>query len=478
LSSRFQPGGWPVMCWLMAVTLSSFAFAQEMEIDLTTDEPPRKPPVEEAIDLSDAAAVNGVLVLPPVVRVVTKKATFVGVDNGKFVERFDAAAHQRLHTAFQKELEGKTIDQSSAWSVTLREATPANLKNPDILKRLAAATKVDWLVAFELSKTSVPSAQLFDASGAAIGAVVLAEGQTVFSDAAAQTLAKQLTARITQTAAARAKALAEKERANEVKPPPAPAIVEQDTSDAELQRLAATRTRQTMSKQPERLMRAQVLVGPGAALRSLEVGGRDAPQLAELQSNGVFGFGVFVAVAPLQWFEQTVDKRFSDVQLHVNYRRSVVGAKGIQGSVDGRQCQVVEDDLQIRAHGRYRFTDGAYATSVGLAAGWSQEQTAFSCDFPLVSALYRGVDVQASVRQPLYKNWLSLEAAVGPRFLGGVAGTQPGLSFAGEAWVEAQPIRYLTARAGARLSRLTALNEGVTVADTRVFLGVEVGAFF
>ncbi len=478
MNSRPQPGGWRFVCSLVVLTVSSFAFGQEMEIDLTTDAPPPKPAVEEGIDLSDAAAVNGVLVLPPVMKVVTKKATFVGVDNGKSIERFDAATHKRLHKAFQKELEGKTIDEPSAWSVTVREATPANVKAPEVLKRLAGATKVDWLVAFELSKTSVPTAQLFDASGAAIGAPVLADGQTAFSEAAVQTLAKQIAARVTQTAAARAKALAEKEKANEVNPPAPPAIVEQDTNDIELQRLAATRSRQSMSKWPERLIRAQVLVGPGAALRSLNVGGRDAPQLAELQSNGVFGFGIFAAVAPLQWFDETVDKRFSDVQVQVNYRRSVVGAKGTQGSVDGRQCQVTEDDLQIRAHGRYRFSDGVYATSVGLATGWSQEQTAFSCDFPLVSALYRGIDVQASVRQPLYKNWLSLEAAVGPRFLGGVAGTQPGFSFAGEAWIEAQPIRYLTARAGARLSRLTAFNEGVTVADTRVFLGLEVGAFF
>ncbi len=460
------------------LALSAVAQTTVPEIDLSDDSAAAaKPPPEMGLDLSESSEVSGVLVCPPVVRVVTKKAAFAGVDNGKSVEKLDAVSHGRVVTAFEKELSGKVIGQVTAWSVVNRIATAATLKAPETLAKLAETTNVEWVVTFELNKSQVPTAQLFDAKGAAVGAPEVAVGQNAMSDAAAATLAKQISQRIIEIASVKAAALAD--AARKAKPiAVVPQIVEQQNDDAELQRLAIARSARKAEPKSLRLMRAEVMVGPGASLRNLNVGGADAARLAELQTQGVFGLGVFAAIAPLQWFDETADKRFSDVQVHVNYRRALVEAKGTQGSIDGRQCQVLEDEVQIRGHARYRFSDAAYATSVGIAGGWSQERSSFSCDFPVVSAVYRGVDVQLSLRQPLYRRWLALEAAVGPRFLRGSETTRPAFSVGGEAWVEVMPYRFLMARVGTRFSRLSAVTDGVTVADTRFFVALEVGAFF
>ena len=102
-----------------------------------------------------------------------------------------------------------------------------------------------------------------------------------------------------------------------------------------------------------------------------------------------------------------------------------------------------------------------------------------ACDLPVLSTSYRGADVQLRVRQPLYKNLVSLDLAVGPRFLFSGPSASPGFSIGGEAWVEATPVSYLFGRVGGRVSRLQVSNgTALTVLDTRMFFALEVGAYF
>ena len=224
--------------------------------------------------------------------------------------------------------------------------------------------------------------------------------------------------------------------------------------------------------------RVVVSVGPGGVARSLALSGEAAASLAELRNGTIIGLGLYAQLAPLQMLESTAGKAWSDLELELHYRRAFARAQGLAGTVEGQSCAMTDDDLQSRVSWRYRLGEGMLP-SLGVGVGYSQERTAFSCDFPVVSAAYRGADVQLRARQPRYRDLAALDLSFGPRFLlGGPDARSTGASFAGEAWVEAHPWSFLFARAGVRVSRLSVASDaGVSVVDTRTFFALELGAF-
>ena len=96
-----------------------------------------------------------------------------------------------------------------------------------------------------------------------------------------------------------------------------------------------------------------------------------------------------------------------------------------------------------------------------------------------MSTTWRGVDAQLRIRQPLFRDLVTLELIGGPRILlPGPLAASPGFSLSAEAWLEVKPVSVLFARAGVRYSRLQAANPTLAAVDSRTFLALELGAFF
>ncbi len=427
-------------------------------------------------------SLRGVLLLPPVTTVtIGKKGAFVGVDTRKTVDRFDTVAHQRLVTAFNAKLSGKVLPAEVAQGLLSKaKITVSTLEKPGTFESLAGAASVDWIVSVIISKSGLLTAQIRDASGKPVGdSVFLSNAAPGLSDAQANELAGLVVPKILDSEKARLAALAEAARRAEAEKPPPP----EELVDAELQQLAAKEKKgdQSAGWIPDRSrVRAWVAVGPGAALRGLELGGAGAAQLADLENGTVAGLGVGAGVLPLEFFESTSGKAWSQLSAEVHYRRAFVQANGVSGGVEGQTCSMTDDDLQLRLGWRYRLgASDSYLPTIGIAGGWSQEQTHFQCSLPLVSTTWRGVDAQLRVRQPLYRDIVTLELLGGPRFLlAGPLAANPNFSISGEAWIEVKPISVLFGRAGARVSRLSAANPDLTALDTRAFFALELGAFF
>lgn len=432
---------------------------------------------ELELDLTPSSSLKGVLVLPPVATVVVgKKGAFVGVDTRRAVERFDVAAHRKLVTAFDAQLSGKVLPADMVLGLLSREGVGASaLGKPPVLARLAKAAKVEWLVVFSLGRTGLLTATLVDPEGRTVGEnSFLSLDAAGLTEAQATTLAGLVVPRLMVLEKARVEAV-QRQQALAAQPPPPPP--EEEHVDAELQALntePAATVRAPQRSQP----RALVAVGPGASLRDLAVSGDGASALAELEQRAVVGLGVMAQVLPLEFFAGTAGRAWSQLSLEVHYRRAFVHAEGVAGAVAGETCPMTDDELQLRAGWRYRLGEG-YLPTLGVAGGWAQEQTRFQCSLPLLSTTWRGVDAQLRVRQPLFRDVVTLELLGGPRWLlGGGPVEVPTVSFSGEAWLEVKPVSVLFARAGARVSRLEGRTAGLSATDTRTFLALELGAFF
>jgi hypothetical protein len=456
---------------IAALVVAASASAQRP----TKPEAKSDPAASLELDLTSTAEVSSVGVLPPVVRVAAGGG-FVGFDAKKITERFDLAGHKRLVSAFSAQLSGKVLPADAMMGFLGHESILASqLKTAAVLSKIAKGTKVEWLVGFEFNKSGALVGTIYDGEGKVVGEPSAVANATSVNQKRADELAALVTAKIID--------LAKQQKAEEaaklaaVAPPPVLPPPEDDVPDAELHPMVTQRA--GWKPDPSRT-RAAVTVGPGAVTRSLELSGDGAAALAELRNNGVVGIGVYAQLTPLQLFEPTANKAWSDLELEVHYRRAFVTAQGVGGGVEGQTCTMTDDDLQLRGTFRWKLGQaGSMLPSIGVGGGWSQEQTLFSCSLPLVSATYRGADVQLRVRQPLYRDILSIDLAVGPRFvLPGPLASKPGFSLAGEAWLEARPYSVLFARGGARLSRLQVANDTLAVVDTRAFFALELGAYF
>ncbi len=429
------------------------------------------------LDLSPTASLKGVLVLPPVATVVTgQKRGFVGLDTRKAVERFQLPAHQKLVSAFDRRLSGKVVPADVAMGLLNKEGiTPSTLNKSQTVARLAQAAQVEWVLTFTLSKANALIASINDSAGNSAGEPSVITDVTTLSDAQADALANLLAPRLLELEKDRLKAEEEKNKALSAPPLPAP---EEQLVDVDLEAVKKESGPFANRSIDKNRVRALVAVGPGATLRSLEVSGDAAHSLAELTNGTVIGLGFNAQLMPLEFFDATSAKAWSQVSLEAHYRRAFVHAQGESGNLEGQSCTMTDDDLQLRVGARYRLGEG-YLPTIGLATGWSQEQTRFDCSLPLLSTTWSGVDAQLRVRQPLFRDIVTLELIGGPRFLlSNAPGAAPGLSVSGEAWVEVKPYSILFARAGGRFSRLQATMASLAAVDTRSFLSLEIGAFF
>jgi hypothetical protein len=419
---------------------------------------------------------RGVLVLPPVMTVLVGKKPFAGIDTRKPVERFELVGHKKLVSAIDARLGGKVLPADIAVGVLAKEnLTAASLDAPGALQKLAETANVEWVVRFTLSK-SVLRAQVVDRTGKAAGTSQSLNEVTTLTDAQATSLAATVVSELEALERARIAALIEAARRAEAeKPPPPEELV--DTDLELMKKKTSADASASWSPSPSRV-RAWAAVGPGAVLRDLSLQGDATSQLAELENGAVVGLGVAAQVMPLELFDATAGRAWSQLSIEVHYRRAFVQARGVAGGLENAPCTMTDDDLQLRAGWRYRLGDG-YLPTIGIAGGWSQEQTRFECSLPLVSTTWRGVDAQLRIRQPLFRDVVTLELVGGPRFvLPGPLAATPGFSLSAEAWLEVKPISVLFGRAGARMSRLQAANPTLQATDTRAFFALELGAFF
>jgi hypothetical protein len=423
------------------------------------------------LDLSAPADVESVALLPPVTRVTAKQGGFVGFDSKKVTYKWDTAAHARLVEAMTKELGGKVIPADVTQGALAKAGvTAAQAQQPEAQSKLARVLNVSWVVSFEPGANETLVGRIADFEGKSSGEVIIGSAAGIKAPAAAA-MASSLAPKLKALAKARADALAAARAA--ALPPPVEQVVDQELAPP-----VVTQPAPSPFKPLPGTPRLSVAVGPGFATRGLTVGGEASADLAQLQNGTVVGLGFVVQVHPLHFVEKWREARWADLEAELHYRRAFSHATGTSGSVQGESCDMTEDDVQVRGTWRYRFGDHPYLPRVGVGAGFSQEQTSFACSLPVVSAVYRGVDLQVRVRQPLYRELVALDVSAGPRFLIGGPDATPGFSFSGEAWVEARPWSFLFARGGARLSNLAMSNDGVDVVDTRGFFALEVGAFF
>lgn len=417
------------------------------------------------------------LLLPPVATVaVGKKGGFVGVDTRKTAERFDLAAHQRLVTAFNAKLGGRVLSADVAQGLLSKAGvTTRNIDKPEALAKLATAARVEWIVTFTITRSNALIAQILDAQGKPVGdASSLASVSPGLKDAQAEAIAALVAPKLDTFEKGRVELLNDLARqAAAAKPPPPEEFVDTELTQLKKKRNATGGTDDEGWKPDPNRTRVWVAVGPGAALRDLQLTGDETAQLSELENGGVVGLGIAAQLFPLEFFDATGGKRWSQLSLEVHYRRAFVQARTADTT-----CSMTDDDLQLRAGWRYRLGEG-YLPTIGIAGGWSQEQTRFECSLPLVSTTWRGVDAQLRIRQPLFRDIVTLELVGGPRFiLPGPLAAQPGFSFSGEAWLEVKPVSVLFARAGGRASYLQASNASLAATDTRAFFALELGAFF
>jgi hypothetical protein len=433
------------------------------------------------LDFSTTSDVKSVLLLPPLVQVVVKPSglSFEGVA-AKTVDKFDNAGLKKLFAPFQKELGARVISVEATLAMLSKEQIKASAaKQPATLARAAKAATAAWVVLFEARGGNL-TAFIYDALGESQGkALVLPGGAALLpkdTAAAAEGIVKQLS----DLSAPKTK---------EVAAAPVPVVLnsiplsgpesEEVTGDVDAE-LRRERKNQVLGASVNRgRVRAVVATGVGASTRSLGVSGDLAGRLAELRNQAAAGLGVYVAVAPLKLVDAWADAPWAELLVYGQYRKGFVRAAGASPGLQGQACGVIDDDFQIGGSARYRLGQG-YLPSVGVAAAWTQERAWFGCGLPVASTTARGFDLQLSVEQPVWRDYVSLKVSGGPRFLmkGDDAAPQ-GLSLAGEAWLEAKPVSVLFARAGARLSRNGLLTpEGVALVDVRAFYAVEVGVFF
>lgn len=432
------------------------------------------PPAALELELTPSSSLKGVLVLPPVTSVVVgKKGAFVGVDTRRKVEKLMLPAHRRLVAAINKRLGGKALTAEVTRALLKKQGVaPGALDNPTALARLAQVADVNWLVTFTFNN-AILSGSIVGPTGKRVAGGFVT-GITTLTDLQADTLAAALVPKLLELEKAR---LAAEAATNPVVVVVAPAPpVEEDLYDAELEQLAAPTS--TVSRPLDRSrVRALVAIGPGATFRGLELAGETAGQLAQLDNGVVVGLGVNAQLYPLEFLDSLSGSAWSQLSLEVHYRRAFVRAQGVAGGLEGESCTMTDDDLQLRIGGRYKLGEG-YLPTIGLAGGWSQEQTRFACSLPLVSTTWRGIDAQVRIRQPVFRDLVTLELIGGPRvLLPGPLAESPGLSLAAEAWLEVKPVSVLFGRVGVRYSRLQASNPSLAAVDSRTFLALELGAF-
>lgn len=429
------------------------------------------------LDLSAEGSVKEVVLIPPVYRVASSEGgAFSGFQSAKVTEKLDTASHRKLVAALEKILGAKKVATTEATSAAIAKERlgPAQLRTSQGMAQLAKATGSAWVVYYDL-KGGVLSSAIYNQFGEPAGKAAQVSGVQVASlqPAQAEELQKQIAAHLV----ALTKAKPEVAKAEPVPAPPPPA--EEEVSGEVESEIAREREARKSIVETVDASRTRVVlaVGGGAAWRSQTVTGDAAPSLAELKNDTAPGIALYAQVSPLHFLERFKDAPYSDVFIDVNWRRAFVRARASGGGLDGQSCSVVDDELQLRANFRYRL--GGMLPSIGLGAGWAQERAAFTgCSLPVVSAIYRGVDLQLRIKQPVFKDVVSLDVAFGPRVLvGGPLAPKTGLSLAGEAWVEAKPWSLLFLRGGARFFRAVMSDDvGVATQDVRVFFALEAGA--
>ena len=414
--------------------------------------------------------------LTPVVftQVTNKNGGFAGIKNAKSVDKIDPGSLSRLVAGMQAELGAASViatDVTQA-ALTTEALTATQLKTAEGLKRLASATKAEWVVLFELTRQGSVVARVHSSSGVAVGMPMSAAKASTLSEPKVKELCRLVAAQLIALSAVEPAKVAE------------PAVIEAPPPDREVEseieidrELAFERQRKQELRDLPRVTRAAVALSAGAVLRSQNLSGAASDHLTSLQSSPALAMGFYVMVAPLQLFEGLQGKRLSDFTVDVSFRRAFLKARALSGDDEGQTCAITDDAVQYR--GTFRIPLGTNLPSIGLGAGYTQERAVVGCDLPVASAIYRGVDLQLRVRQPLYRDVLALDLTWGPRFLlKGTTASRPDFSWSAEAWLEARPASLLFLRVGGRVFRAQ-LNDGkgLKVVDVRSFIAAEVGVF-
>ena len=422
---------------LLAVVLSARAVGQGADVD--------------GLDLRTADYADGppVAALPPV----------------RQSGRVDLETYRVLHAALRERLSARLVSPEITVKAVEHEKLGQKLGTAAARDRLAEVLSAQVLVVLDAPIGRV-EARLFASPAAPASAeafVPLGRGKRV-----TQALARQLIDELLK------KGDSVLRPAQLVDFTPPPMLVSEGPDDTENVAAQATGQRPETPRAPLEAPRLLVMVGAGPGFRSLSASSQSplVPQSPAVMT----GLGVTLAVFPLRFMPSLADGPLGDLWLEGFYRRNVVQAT-VDSSGASRTCGVDDDEVLGRIG--YRYALGGSLPRLGAGVGVAWERTDFACDVSTLDTGYGSSELHLKALQPILGEALTVELSGGPRLLFSTrAAHRDTLAFSGELWLTGRPMRYLTVRAGARVTgtKLTSWPEGVALYDVRTFVGVEVGA--
>lgn len=382
--------------------------------------------------------------------------------------RIDQETYRVLYAALRERLDARLVSLEATVKAVEHEKLGQKLGTTAARDRLAEVLNAQVLVVLDAPSGRV-EARLYASPAAPASAeafVPLGRGKRV-----TQALARQLIDELVK----KGDSVLRSAQLVDLTPPPMP--VSEGPDDTENVAAQATGQRPVTPRASLEAPRLLVMVGAGPGFRSFSASSQSplVPQSPAVMT----ALGVTLAVFPVRFVPSLADGPLGDLWLEGFYRRNLVQATvdSSGASPTSRTCAVADDEVLGRIG--YRYALGGSLPRLGVGAGVAWERTDFACDVSTLDTGYGSSELHLKALQPILGEVLTVELSGGPRFLFSTrAAHRDTLAFSGDLWLTGRPMRYLTVRAGARVTgtKLTSWPEGVALYDVRTFVGVEVGA--
>jgi len=388
-------------------------------------------------------------------------------------QRLDSRGYHRLMVALAPHLGARLVPEAeTARAIRELRLSPAALKTPTGMARLAARVEAQRAVVFEVTRRDL-NVRVYAPPETQVTTSFQAEKAAALTVKDATRVAAELMERASE----------------ELMPPPPPAptpepeapvvaevesetpIVDQDL----LEESAAVSRRASAPSGPARAPRVLLGVGGGADLRSFGMTGPATELVAPVETRTLPQVSVALTLFPLHFLDPDAKASWSDGVLEGRFRRSLAGVRFQQEDGTEGSCGLDDDELLLRAAWRYRL--GGRLPSVGVGLGFSAERSEFDCPVPVVSTRYRALEASVRARQLLWGDRLAIDALVGPRLLfSGPTADRTGTALMGELGVMLRLTPLFFTRFNARLvSTRLGQADRLDIDDMRTTLGLELG---
>lgn len=385
--------------------------------------------------------------------------------------RIDARGYHRLMVALVPRLGARLVpEDETARAIRELRLSPAALRTPEGLARLAERVGAERAVTFEVSRRDL-NVRVYAPPEPEVTASFQAERAAALTAKDAETVAAELMERASDALTPPPPPAPEPEAPVVASVEPETPIVDQDL----IEERAASDRRPSAPSGPARAPRVLLGVGAGADLRSFGMTGPATELVAPVETRTLPQVAVSLSLFPLQLLDPSASASWSDAVLEGRFRRSLASVSYQQQDGTAGSCGLDDDELLLRGAWRYRL--GGRLPSIGVGLGFSAERSQFDCPVPIVSTRYRALEASVRARQLLWGERLAIDALVGPRILfSGPTADSTGTAFMGELGVMLRLTPLFFTRANARLvSTRLGQADRLDIDDMRTTLGLEMG---